>query len=47
MKWGLRRRVTLAVLAYLAIATIVVAVHGYIVNERAERLVLRLSPNRR
>ena len=39
MKWGLRRRVTLAVLAYLAIATIVVAVHGYIVNERAERLV--------
>jgi len=39
MKWGLRSRFTLVTLAYLAVVTIVVAVHGYVVNERAERLV--------
>ena len=39
MKGGLRARLTLMMLAYLAIATAVVAVHGYVVNERAERLV--------
>jgi len=39
MKWGLRRRFTVAILAYVVLATVVVVVHGYVVNERAERLV--------
>ncbi len=39
MKLGLRSRFTLVMLAYIAVVTIVVAVHGYIVNERAELLV--------
>lgn len=39
MKWGLRGRFTLAILAYIVIVTVVVVVHGYIVNERAEQLV--------
>lgn len=39
MKSGLRGRLTLMLLVYLAIATVVVAAQGYIVNERAERLV--------
>ncbi|MEO8465494.1 MAG: HAMP domain-containing sensor histidine kinase [Gammaproteobacteria bacterium] len=39
MKGGLRRRLFIALLAYVAIVTVVVVAHGYIVNERAERLV--------
>jgi signal transduction histidine kinase len=39
MKWGLRGRFTLAILVYLAIVTVVVFIHGYVVNERAEHLV--------
>jgi len=39
MKWGLRRRFTVAILGYIVLATVVVVVHGYVVNERAERLV--------
>ncbi len=39
MKNGLRSRLTLMIVAYLAVATVIVAVHGYVVNERAERLV--------
>jgi signal transduction histidine kinase len=39
MTWGLRGRFTLAILVYLAIVTVVVFIHGYVVNERAEQLV--------
>lgn len=39
MKWGLRSRFTLAMLAYIAVVTVVVLIHGYVVNERAEQLV--------
>lgn len=39
MKLGLRSRFTLVMLAYIALVTVVVAVHGYVINERAERLV--------
>jgi signal transduction histidine kinase len=39
MRWGLRGRFTLALLGYLAIVTVVVFIHGYVVNERAEALV--------
>jgi signal transduction histidine kinase len=36
---GLRRTLTIAVLAYAVIVAALVAAHGYVVNERAERLV--------
>ena len=36
---GLRQRLALAILLYAIVVGVVVAVHGYIVNERAERLV--------
>jgi len=36
---GLRKRLTLAVLGYAALVALVVAAHGYVVNERAEHLV--------
>ena len=36
---GLRQRITIAALAYLLLVAVVVATHGYIVNERAEHLV--------
>jgi signal transduction histidine kinase len=36
---GLRARLTVALLFYLVVVTLVVAAHGYIVNERAELLV--------
>lgn len=36
---GIRQRLTLAALAYLVLVAVVIATHGYIVNERAEYLV--------
>lgn len=39
MTWGLRTRFTVAILAYIVLVTAVVVTHGYVVNERAERLV--------
>jgi signal transduction histidine kinase len=39
MKGSLRSRLTIAMLAYVALVTVLVAIHGYTVNEKAERLV--------
>ena len=36
---GLRQRITIAALAYLLLVAVIVATHGYLVNERAEHLV--------
>lgn len=38
-RMGLRQRITIAALAYLLLVAVVVATHGYLVNERAEHLV--------
>lgn len=38
-RWGLTRRLTIGILAYVLVVSLVVAAHGYVVNERAEHLV--------
>lgn len=38
-RWGLRRRITLGLIAYAVLLSIGVAVHGFYVNENAEHLV--------
>lgn len=38
-RWALKRRLTVGVLAYVLVVSLVVAAHGYVVNERAEHLV--------
>lgn len=38
-RWGLRRRITVGLVAYAVVLSIAVAVHGFFVNENAEHLV--------